>query len=231
MSQNGSILQIHYGSGTSFPQYAAVHTESGYLRMNAGPGSGWGTSVVIVPSFWSGGRYFQGAPVTATWRADGADLLISFSATISTLAVQGEIRLQPPGQHVLTAAVTVTVDGSVGLDRRPAEAFKPVVLSSMHVSGVLWDAQSAFIDARVIPIPEDGWMVQPVVLSSSFGLTGGTSNWKANAPTIDVLMDQGVQITGWVNRRTNPNDDNVGFWAASDDILRHWQYRLRAVAP
>jgi len=231
VTRNGSVLQINYGSGTSFPQYAALHTESGYLRMNAGPGSGWGTSVVIVPSFWSGGQYFQGAPVTATSRADGADLLISFSATISTLAVQGEIRLQPPGQTVLTATVIVTVDGSVALDRRPGEAFKPVMLSSMRVSAALWDAQSAFIDARVILIPEDGWMVQPVVVSSFFGLTGGTSSWKTNAPTIDVLMDQGVQITGWVNRSTNPNDDNVGFWAASDDILRRWQYRLRAVAP
>jgi hypothetical protein len=83
----------------------------------------------------------------------------------------------------------------------------------------------------VISIPEDGWMVQPAVVSSFFGLTGGTSNWKTNAPTVDVLVDQRLQVVGWVTRTAEPNADNVGLWGASDDVLRHWQYRLRAVTP
>jgi hypothetical protein len=58
-----------------------------------------------------------------------------------------------------------------------------------------------------------------------------TSTWITNAPTIDVLMDQSVQITGWVTRSSYANDDNVGFWGATDDILRRWHCRLRAVAP
>jgi hypothetical protein len=224
-------LQVNYGSGTSFPQYAALHTDSGFFRMNTGPASGWGTSVMLVPCFWSGGRYFQGAPITATWWTNGADLLISFTATISALTVQGEIRLQPPGSNVLTATVTVTADGTVAIDSRPGEAFKPVMLASMRVSASLWDAQAAFVDAQSFQIPEEGWIVQPAVRSTLFGLTGGTSNWKTNAPTIDVLMDQSVQVTGWVTRTTNTNDDNVAFWAASDGVLRRWQYRLRALAP
>ena len=231
VTRNGNILQINYGSGTSFPQYAALHTDDGFFRMNTGPASGWGTSVMILPCFWSGGRNVQGAPVTATWRTEGADLVVSFSATISTLAVQGEIRLQPPGQNVLTATVTVTVDGSVSLDQRPGEAFKPVMLASMRVSASMWDARAAFVDAASFQIPEEGWIVQPVVRSTFFGLTGGTSAWKTNAPTIDVLMDQTLQVTGWVKRTTDANDDNIGFWGATDDILRRWQYRLRAVAP
>jgi len=231
VTRNGNVLQINYGSGTSFPQYAALHTDSGFFRMNTGPTSGWGTSVMPLPCVWSEGRYFQGAPVTATWRTDGTDLVIAFSATISTLAVQGEIRLQPPAQNVLTATVTVTVDGSVALDPRPGEAFKPVMLASMHVSASMWDTRAAFVDAQSFQIPDEGWIVQPVVRSTSFGLTGGTSSWKSNAPTIDVLMDQSLQITGWVTRSANANDDNVGFWGATDDILRRWQYRLRAVAP
>lgn len=199
--QNGSVLQMSFGSGNL--QYAALHTDSGYFRMNAGAGSGWGTSVVLVPSFWSGGRYFQGAPTTATWRKDGVDPLISFSATVSTLTVQGEVRLEPPGQGGLSATVSVTVDGSVAIDRRPDEAFKPVMLSSMHVSGSLWDVQAAFVDAQSFQIPEEGWVIQPAARSTFFGLTGGTSTWKTNAPTIDVLMDQSVQVTGWVTRSTN----------------------------
>jgi hypothetical protein len=231
VARNGSVLQINYGSGTSFPQYAALHTDSGFLRMNTGPASGWGTSAMLLPCVWSGGRYFQGAAVTAAWRVEDTDLVIAFSATISTLAVQGEVRMLPPAQGILTATVTVAVDGSVALDPRPGEAFKPVMLASMRVSASLWDTRAAFVDAQSFQIPEEGWIVQPVARSTSFGLTGGTSNWKSNAPTIDVLMDQSVQVTGWVTRSSNANDDNVGFWGATDEILRRWQYRLRATAP
>ena len=231
VSRNGTILQINHGTGTSYPQYAALHTESGFFRMNTGPASGWGTSVMVLPCVWSGGQYFQGAPIAATWRTDGVELVIAFSGTVSSLAVQGEVRFAPPAQNTLTATVTVTVDGTMALDARPGEAFKPVMLASMHVSASLWDARAAFVDAQSFQIPEEGWIVQPVARSTSFGLTGGTSGWKTNAPTIDVLMDQSVQITGWVTRSTNANDDNVGFWGATDEILRRWQYRLRAVAP
>jgi len=230
VSRNGSVLQVNYGTGTSFPQYAALHTESGFLRLNAGPTSGWGTSVVLLPSFWSGGRYYQGAPVTATWRVEGVDLIIAFTGAVSTLGVRGEVRLQPPVQNEQSATVTVTVDGSVAIDRRPGEAFKPVMLSSMHVSGSQWDAQSAHVDGQTFQFPDEGWIIQPAVQGTSFGLTGGTSNWKTNAPTIDVMADQGFQITGWVTRSSNPNDDNIGLWGATDDVVRSWQYTLRATA-
>lgn len=229
VAQVGSILHIHHGSDNL--QYAALHTESGYFRMNTGARSGWGTSAVLVPSFWSAGTYYQGARVTATWRPEGAELRITFTATISTLGIQGEVRLEPPGQAGLTATVTVTADGTLAIDRRPGEAFKPVLLSSMRVSDTMWDTRAAFVEAQVLEIPQEGWIVQPAARTALFGLTGGTSIWKVNAPTIDVLMDQTLQVTGWVTRSTNPNDDNIGFWAASDDILRRWQYRLRALAP
>ena len=156
VASSGSVLQISCGSGADTPQYAALHTESGYLRMNVGTGSGWGTSVVLVPSFWSGGRLFQGAPASTTWRVEGADLLLSFSATISTLAVAGEVRLVPPARAVLSATVTVDVSGDAVMDRRPGEAFKPVMLSSMHVSDASWDARVAFADAQSFQLPDEG---------------------------------------------------------------------------
>ena len=222
--QNGTVVEIAFGKGTDHPQYAALHTESGYFRMNTGPGSGWGTSIVVLPAFWSGGIYYQGGRTSATWSTAGDALLISFSATVSALVVQGQIRLEPPTATSLTATVTVTVDGAVAIDRRPGEAFKPVFLSSMHILPNVWDAQ-------VFPIPDEGWIAQPPVQASAFGLTGGTSSWKIRAPTVDVLLDQGLQVTGWVTRTADANADNVGFWAASDDVLRRWQYRLRASAP
>ena len=228
-SQNGTILQVSYGRAGL--QYAALHTESGYIRMNAGAGSAWGTSAVIVPCIWTGGRYLQGAPISTTWRVDGTDFLISFAANVSTLSVHGEVRLLPPTPTGISAIVTVTVDGDVALDVRPGEAFKVVMLSSMHVAANVWDARAAFVDASVFAIPDEGWLIQPAVRSTFFGVMGGTSNWKTNAPTIDVLLDQPLQITGWLTRSANANDDNVGMWAASDSIVRRWQYRLRAVMP
>lgn len=199
--------------------------------MTFGQGSGWGTSVVILPSFWSGGTYYQGARTNASWRTEGADLVISFSASVSALAVSGQVRLQPPSADSLVATVTVTVDGNVAVDARPGEAFKPVFLSSMHVGANVWDTSSAFVEAQTVQIPDEGWIIQPAPTAVLFGLRGGTSSWKTNAPTVEVAMDRSVQVTGWVTRSSNPNDDNVGFWAASSELLRTWQYRLRALRP
>jgi hypothetical protein len=230
-AQRGDIVEFGYGSGAEFPQYAALHTESGYFRIISGPGSGWGTSVVLLPSFWSGGSYYQGGRMTARWSSEGANLAISFSAILLGLSIQGLIRLEPPHADSVSATVAVQLDGSVELDPRPGEAFKPVMLSSMRVASDVWDSQSAFVDSQSFRTPEEGWIIPIPVTATAFGLTGGTSSWKVNAPTIELAMDQSFQITGWVTRSSNSNDDNVAIWAASNQILRAWQYRLRAARP
>jgi hypothetical protein len=66
----------------------------------------------------------------------------------------------------------------------------------------------------------------PEVANTRFGLYGGTSSWKTNAPTTTVDVSSGLQIAGWVTTDTNPNDDNVGYWAASDHVLGSWQYTV-----
>src|SRR5579863_3033841 len=48
VSQNGNLLQIGYGSGTSFPQYAALDLSSSYFRMVYSMASQWGTSIVLL---------------------------------------------------------------------------------------------------------------------------------------------------------------------------------------
>lgn len=124
ITQAGNILEISYGSGTDFPQYAALHLESSYFRMNYGPGSGWGTSVILLPSFWQGGTLYQGAPITATWETVGEDLVLSIAGIISSLSVQIQLRLLPPDQDSISAEVAVNVTGNVVLDEHPGEAFK-----------------------------------------------------------------------------------------------------------
>ena len=228
IAQSGNILEVGYGSGSDFPQYAALHTESSYLRLNYGPGSAWGTSIILLPSLWVAGRYYQGGQISAAWRKEGADLEISFTGSISGLRARGQIQLARPASNLISGTVTVNVDGDVNLDCRPREAFKPVNLSSMHISADHWDTESAQIDTQSLQIPAGGWIIQPPVVGRRFGLKAGSSNWKKNAPTLEIQLDEGREIAGWKSASINPNDDNLGLWAATDHVIRFWQYAFTA---
>ncbi len=222
-------LQISYGIGTDFPQYAVLHLNDSYFRLNYGPISNWGTSVILLPALWSGGVYYQGAPVTATTVITGSLLTISVNGTIGGLEISSEVRLWPPKKNeAFNVQVTTNVQGSVQLDPRPGEAFKPVMLSSMHISSAIWDTQAAYACLRTSPIPESGWIFQPPAYVNIFGLQGGTSTWKTNAPTIEITLDRAMQVTGWVTPSSDPNDDNVGLWAASDEVLPSYSYTITA---
>jgi hypothetical protein len=129
---------------------------------------------------------------------------------------------------LLSATISINVDGNLELDNRPGEAFKPVMLSSMHISANMWDTKLAYVDSQSFEVPEEGWIIQPPTEGRVFGLQGGTSDWKTNAPTIEVTLDEPMQITGWVTPSSDPNDDNVGFWAASDQIIQSWRYKVIA---
>lgn len=230
VTQNGDIFEIAYGEGINFTQYGALHLDSSYFRLNCGVDSVWGTSAILLPSFWSGGILYQGAPITPTWVTDGPNLVISFTGSISDLDVKGEVRISPPANESISARVSVNVNGNVVLDNRPDEAFKPAMLSSMHISSESWDARSAFAGLQTYPIPESGWLISPAVNGVSFGLDGGTSSWKINAPTVEITLDEPMQITGWVTASDDPNDDNVGFWAATDTVLPSWSYIITSSA-
>jgi uncharacterized repeat protein (TIGR01451 family) len=224
----GNELRIHYGSGTNFPQYAVLHLDSGYFRLNYGPNSGWGTSIVLPPSFWSNGVYYQGTPVNASWRIESSKLIISITGTISSLDISSQVQLWPPIKNEnIIAEIKTEIDGSVPLDTRPGEAFKPIMLSSMHISPTIWDTQTAYACLRVSSIPQSGWIFQPPAYVALFGLQGGASNWKINAPTVEVMLDRPMQVTGWVTPSNDPNDDNVALWAATDKVLTSWSYTVR----
>jgi len=224
----GNILEITYGSDNDFPQYAALHLDSSYFRLNYGPESSWGTSVILLPAFWENGEYFQGGPVTASWKSVGSNFLISISGVLSGLSVHGKVLIHPPDKTSISTKVTMDVAGNIDLDDRPGEAFKPVMLSSMYISANIWDTQMAFVDSTPYLIPLSGWITDPPVVGTEFGLTGGTSNWKNNAPTIKVTLKDKMKITGWVTPSNDPNDDNVGFWAASDQVMASWYYMIIA---
>lgn len=222
------IVAISYGHGADHPQCAALHLKSGYFRMIYEPGAGWGTSVVLLPSFWVAGKLWQGARVSVDWSVDGSELVGVFQSRIQALQVNGELRLTPPAHERITAHVSVNVDGDVEFDHRPGEAFKPVALSSMKVSETEWDTSRAYIEFRSFEIPSKGRMTKAKDTGRTFGLTGGTSSWKKNAPTIEITLDRDMHIGGWVTRSSNHNDDNVGLWAAPDEPIRSWSYHITA---
>jgi hypothetical protein len=224
-------LRIYYGGEASWPQYGALHLGDGYFRLNCGPGSGWGTSVIVVPTFWSRRRLRQGAPLTVTWRTEGPELVVSAAAIIAGLVIASDIRLSPPTSSSMIARITMRAAGRVPLDDRPGEAFKPVTLSSMHIAPALWDAQTAYAGRHDFTLAHSGWISQPPVVAGTFGLRGGTSAWKANAPSIEVALDRPLPISGWVTPSDDPNDDNVALWAAADAILPTWRYTLHAYYP
>lgn len=245
VSQSGNLLQINYGSGSSFPEYGVIDLQSSYFRLNPGPPSGWGTSVVLLPSFWSQQAcpppgLCQGAPVQATWQVDqtGA-LVLSLTGTIGGLQVSLVVRLTPPANNQISARVSERVDGTVPLDSRPGEAYKPLMLSSMHISSTLWDTQAAYVGSQLISLPSQSWIIQPPTHGKLFGLQGGTSDWKTNAPTIQILLTgllingpltPPLQITGYVTSSSDPNNDNIGFWPASDQVLHTFSYVVTAAA-
>jgi hypothetical protein len=226
VSQKGNILEIAYGSEGNYPQYAAFHLNDSYFRLIYGPESTWGTSVILMPSFWERGKLYQGAAVSHSYQVTGSDLMIFIEGDISSLNVNAQIQISPPADNSITAQITVSLSGDINLDDRPGEAFKLVTFSSMHISPNTWDCCYAFADSSLFSIPTEGWIINPPLLGSMFGLEGGTSTWKNNAPTMGVQMDRNVSITGWVTSSTNPSNDNVGFWGAADHFVRFWSYKL-----
>ena len=230
----GTILQVGYGSGTNFPQYAALYLNTGYFRMIYSTTSGWGTSIILLPALWSqtscSTDYCQGAAITATWQTVGSNLVFSVQGTIATLQASSTVTLTPPANNHFVAQVSTKVVGSVVLDNRPGEAFKPVMLSSMHISPTQWDTQAAFIGSQTYPIPASGWILQPPIVASNFGLQGGTSSFKPNAPTVEITLSKARQVTGWVMSSSDTSSDNVGFWCATSKVLSSWSYSITAEA-
>jgi hypothetical protein len=229
-SRDGAILEIGYRQGaSSWPQFGALDVNSGYLRLLPSTTAGWATSVVVLPSLWVKGVLYQGAPLQfQSVSTFGADLMIKYTARIATLQCSGTLLLSPPAGGVLQAHVSMSISGQAVLDSRSGEAFKTVMLSSMHISNQLWDASAAVVNGRTIAIPTAGWICQPPLVGQTFGLRGGTSSWKAHAPTVMVTSDRSLEITGWVTQSSNPNDDNIGMWAASmtSQVIPNYSYTI-----
>jgi hypothetical protein len=173
-------------------------------------------------------EYVQGAPLDYGFRYDGSDLVLKFNAEISSLSFTIEVRINPPLDGSVSAHVYVAVDGSVQLAYREWEAFKPVVLTSMHISDDMWDSQYAFADETIYEFPDEGRYITPPADSMRFGYIGGTSDWKTNSPTFEVILETRSPITGWVTFKDDPNEDNLELWTYTDHIPDAYEYAITA---
>lgn len=235
---NGTELKFFFDDGENVSQYGALHLMSSYFRLVYGPASGWGTSIILLPVFWreGGKKPDQGAPINATWKIVGRNLILYTNGMIAGLNVSSEVTISPPANNIITAIVETKIIGNVTLAVRPEEAFKPIMLSSMHISATMWDTQAAYAGSKEYPLPNEGWIISPQtpLVTRVFGLIGGTSEDKKNqtikgirnTPNIQIELDRPMQVTGWVNRSIDRNDDNVGYWASSDNVLPSWSYRI-----
>jgi hypothetical protein len=200
------------------------------LRLTGGPPSGWGTSLLLLPVSWRAGRSTpdQGAPVTARWQVDEPDLVLAVGGTMAGLAVAATVRLAPRDHHQRCP------DHHDGAGHPPAGAALRRGLQAGHAlldaysSRTCWDTQAALAGGRTYPIPEQGWISPSPVAAARFGLHGGRSRWQAQAPTIEVILARPLPITGWVTASQDPHDDNVGWWAAADQVVPAWSYSVRA---
>ena len=102
----------------------------------------------------------------------------------------------------------------------------------MWDSATVWDSKSVFAGSYTEAYPtSSGWIISPSqkISASSWGVLGGTSTgWKTNAPTITISSPTKYGVAGWINKDSNPNDDNVGYWVATPNVLTTWYFTVTA---
>jgi hypothetical protein len=242
--ENGGPWEIGFGSNGNFPQFAALHPRDGYFRLVCK--TTFGTSIVLPPVFWSGGVLTQGMPLDAKEHVEGDRLIIDATGNKNGLKVTLRVALSRPGDGRIEAVVNGNCEGTVALDPRPGEAFKPVMLSSMRVGGSAgggvskeWDARAVIVEGRpdiefADQVTSNAFFVPPATFKvRRFGFRGGKSDFQKGdpAPTVEILFNDTVPIAGYRTRSCNHDDDNLAYWAGFDTVLGSWHYTITAMRP
>jgi len=244
------LLEIYYNrssdSNEDYAQYGVIDLKSSYFRLNYGPQSLWGTSVCIFPPFWkkegTTATYYQGCPITyainkSTNPNQTEQLVLDLTGTNQGIYISGWLTINPPEGNSIMAKIYILVQNTnnitIDFENHPNEAFKPVFISSMRINDQNWDANFAFAGSQKYTIPASGLFINPPVSATIFGVEGGTSDWQkqnGNLPCISIKIELNKQmnITGFVTSSNNPNDDNVGFWAATSKFSSSWEYTITA---
>ena len=71
----------------------------------------------------------------------------------------------------------------------------------------------------------------PPIEGACFGYVGGTSGWKKNSPTFEVILETPGPVTGWVTYKDDPNEDNLELWTYTEHIPNTYEYTITAKTP
>ncbi|MBU0650960.1 hypothetical protein KKC59_03515, partial [bacterium] len=225
------LLEIEYNKTN---QCAAIHKNSSYMRLTYSHESAWGTSFILFPSFWKKTGYYQGTPISvkiSRFDTDTENLFLEFCGENQGIKIQGHLTIFPPANDQIQANVSIYSLSPINAEEidfegHPNEAFKPLFLSSMRISDNYWDTNNIILQNKTIPIPSQGFIITSPENVSTFGLQGGLSDWQkenSNYPAVSITVDMysKYDITGYVTQSNDPNDDNVGVWAALNKYNLH----------
>jgi len=238
------------------PMESERDTSGGYFRMETGKDCAWGISIIVLPCFWgyksksnTVDSLYQGARLISCSGSTSDDtLLISYTAEYypfkkdgtkrDTLYINnGLIKLFPPKNNTLSALVSYRVSGNFDLfDKGYHQNFQIVKLSSMRLfHHTEFDTDTAYVDNKPYPIPDSLWIIEPSEVKKGYiwGLNGAPHKWSEYdkyTPAIRITLGSTNSsfIQGWVTKSSNHDDDNVGYWAAEDSIVRNVKYQVIA---
>ncbi|MGQ9533315.1 MAG: hypothetical protein ACUVTQ_11035 [Desulfotomaculales bacterium] len=247
VSTREGLLEVGYRRAGSFLQMAALHLDSGALRLTYLPDGGWGTALYPF-AWWEGGRFVRGAQVLALqgqplFRA-AADRHDPRNLRLRLVLQEAdwEIVFYPPeeGRTRAKCRLRLLRMPDVGARPMPGEAFQLVHLASMYFDSSCWDASQALVWAggggeaphrAGLANPRAGrFLFASPVEAGAIALEGGTSAWKERAPTVEVHLEQPAraQANGWVSPAQDPDQENVALWAGPEKPLASWQYAVFA---
>lgn len=222
-------------------ELATLSLRDGYFRLKRG--TTYGTTVVLPPTFWSGGVLTQGMPLDATHRVEGDLLIIDATGQKNGLKVNLKVALKLLETERIEAEVGATCKGTVTLDNRPGEAFQLVKLLSMRAGpgadGISreWDARAMIVEGSEDLEFDDRATNAPLVDPNKykvrrFGFRGGKSDYqkKDPAPTVEIVLDKPFPIAGY-RLPSKDHDANLALWAGSDAVLGDWHYIITAWRP
>ncbi|MFZ2955886.1 MAG: glycosyl hydrolase family 17 protein [Candidatus Ozemobacteraceae bacterium] len=232
-------ISFTYGSGADFPVRGVLYKTDSHFRLTPTRDMGaWGSSFIIAPSYRKpDGSSTQFMPLTnVSCAIDGNDLIVGFSGACEGLTATGILRIFPPGENRLEASVSLEVAGdpAMGLNGGvEGSGFQVARIESMHVDDSQWDCSSAIVGGgdggREFPIATLGtWLFPPSLglTATRFGLRGGFSQWKPNAPTSLIELQSPLKILGYAKVTSDVNDDHVGIEACSGEVMHSYSFRI-----
>ena len=247
--QTGKYVAIYHRTtdGTSWPAVMSVYS-SGYMRLTPAYAKPvpFGTSIVLGPSYRSGGQYYHNLQVKSVTvegnMASDDRLTMVVVGTVGALDVSSTIVVERPTTAGIRCLVSSrakwredTAIDQVALAKH--EGFKVMQFSSMYNDGNYHDAdfvhyqgQTGYVKSQLLN--SDGFILHDQLPLQEPWLELGHSDaegWQGATPTLRITMTDPATASaftpcGWVTASTDENNDNVGLWLHWDEVASGYHF-------